>query len=48
VSEVEQQKGDPEVGTCHVCGQTFDSQTELSRHLLDAHDEKDRADPSTG
>lgn len=39
MSEVEQQGGDPEVGTCHVCGQTFNSQAELSKHLLEAHDE---------
>lgn len=38
MSEVERQGGDPEVGTCHVCGRTFASQEELSKHLLHAHD----------
>ena len=47
MSEVEQQSGDPEVGTCHVCGRTFDSQAELSKHLLEAHDEAPSGDPST-
>ena len=44
MSEVERQRGDPEVGTCHVCGRTFPSQEELSKHLLEAHEE----DPETG
>jgi Zinc finger, C2H2 type len=48
VSEVEQQAGDREVGTCHVCGRTFDSQAELSKHLLEAHDEAASADAPTG
>jgi hypothetical protein len=40
MSEVERQRGDPEVGTCHVCGRTFATQAELSEHLLDAHDDE--------
>lgn len=38
MSERETQRGDPEVGACHVCGQTFPTQEELSRHLIDAHE----------
>jgi hypothetical protein len=39
MSERDTQRADPEVGRCHVCGQTFDSQVDLSKHLLDAaHD----------
>jgi hypothetical protein len=45
MSEVDQQAGDPEIGTCHVCGETFPSQTELSKHLLDAHEEDLGAEP---
>ena len=41
MSEIERQGGDPEVGTCHVCGRTFATQAELSEHLLDAHEEDD-------
>ena len=29
------QRGDPEVGVCHVCGQSFDTQEELSEHLME-------------
>lgn len=38
MSERETQGGDPEVGACHVCGETFSTQEELSKHLIDAHD----------
>jgi len=31
---------DPEVGECHVCGRTFRTQEELSKHLMNEH-EKD-------
>jgi Zinc finger, C2H2 type len=48
VTEVDEQAGDREVGTCHICGRTFDSQAELSKHLLEAHDEAPSADASTG
>jgi hypothetical protein len=37
MSEREKQRGDPEVGTCHVCGETFPTQEELSKHLIDTH-----------
>ena len=39
MSERQAQQGDGEVATCHVCGQTFDSQLELSEHLKDMHPE---------
>ena len=32
------QRGDGEIGTCHVCGATFATQEELSKHLIDADD----------
>jgi hypothetical protein len=38
MSEVEDQRGDREIGTCHVCGRTFPTQEELSQHLMDDHD----------
>jgi hypothetical protein len=37
MSEVEEQRGDPETGVCHICGETFPSQEELSKHLMDTH-----------
>jgi hypothetical protein len=37
MSERENQAGDGEVGVCHVCGERFESQELLSRHLLEAH-----------
>ena len=37
MSEMEAQSGDKEIGTCHICGQTFSSQEELSKHLMDEH-----------
>lgn len=39
MTERDEQRGDPEIGVCHVCGQTFDKQLALSKHLMDAHDE---------
>ena len=38
MSERETQRGDPEVGVCHVCGETFPTQEELSKHLIEAHE----------
>jgi hypothetical protein len=38
MSERDQQGGDHEMGTCHMCGQTFNSQEELSKHMMDAHE----------
>jgi hypothetical protein len=37
MSEREGQAGDDEIGTCHVCGETFPTQVELSKHLMDVH-----------
>lgn len=37
MTEQDEQRGDPEVGVCHVCGRTFDTQLELSQHLMDVH-----------
>jgi hypothetical protein len=33
MSERTEQRGDPEIGVCHVCGQTFETQLALSEHL---------------
>jgi len=41
MTEVDEQRGDPEVGKCHVCGKEFSSQRELSEHLMAAHDDED-------
>ena len=38
MSEVEDQRGDGEIGTCHVCGRAFPTQEELSQHLMDDHE----------
>jgi hypothetical protein len=39
MTEVDEQRGDEEIATCHMCGQTFATQVELSQHLMDAHDD---------
>jgi hypothetical protein len=39
MSEVDEQRGDSEIGKCHVCGSEFSSQEELSKHLMDVHGE---------
>jgi len=39
MSEIDEQRGDPEIGTCHICGQTFSTQEALSKHLLEVHPE---------
>lgn len=44
MSERETQGGDPEVGVCHVCGRTFATQEELSKHLMDEHDQEGLGD----
>jgi len=36
-SEREEQSGDKEIGTCHICGRTFSTQEELSKQLMDEH-----------
>ena len=30
--------GDEKIGTCPTCGQTFPTQEELSKHVMDAHE----------
>jgi hypothetical protein len=40
MTERDTQRGDGEVGTCHVCGATFPTQLELSEHLMTVHDEE--------
>lgn len=37
MSEMQAQSGDKEIGTCHMCGRTFSTQEELSKHLMDEH-----------
>ena len=47
VSERENQAGDAELGTCHICARTFATQEGLSQHLMDDHeDEETLGDPS--
>jgi hypothetical protein len=49
VSERATQRGDGEIGTCHVCGATFATQEELSKHLIDVNDGLGTADgPGAG
>ena len=45
MSEHEMHVGDAEVGRCHICAQVFDTQEDLSKHLLEAHGGKE---PATG
>lgn len=37
MTERTEQRGDPEVGICHVCEQVFDTQLALSEHLMHEH-----------
>jgi len=37
MTERDEQRGEDEVGTCHVCGRTFPTQRDLSQHLMDVH-----------
>jgi hypothetical protein len=39
MSEREAQADVDETSVCHVCGKKFPTQEELSKHLLDEHDE---------
>ena len=39
MSERENQRGAEEIGICHVCGMTFPTQEDLSKHLMDEHEE---------
>jgi uncharacterized C2H2 Zn-finger protein len=45
MSEHETQFGDDEVGRCHICAQVFDTQEDLSKHLMEAHGGRE---PATG
>jgi hypothetical protein len=47
MTEQDEQRGDPEIGVCHVCGQEFDTQLALSQHLMDVHaDDVLNSDPT--
>jgi hypothetical protein len=37
MTERDMQQGDGEIGTCHVCDQTFPTQEALLAHLRDEH-----------
>ena len=39
MTEQDEQRGDGEIGVCHVCGQAFDTQLALSKHLMDVHED---------
>jgi hypothetical protein len=39
ISERDEQRGDPEIGVCHVCEQVFDTQLALSKHLMEMHED---------
>jgi Zinc finger, C2H2 type len=39
MSGVDGQRGGGQIGKCHVCGREFSSQEELSKHLMDVHEE---------
>jgi hypothetical protein len=40
MGEADEQRGNSEIGTCHVCGEEFASQEDLSKHLMEAHQEE--------
>jgi hypothetical protein len=40
MAEWDAQVADEEIATCHICGQTFPTQVELSQHLMDDHDDE--------
>jgi hypothetical protein len=46
MTERDEQRGDPEIGVCHVCKQEFDTQLALSEHLMDVHEEDVLRDPA--
>ena len=45
MTETDEQGGDAEIATCHMCGQTFPTQVGLSQHLMDAHDDDGLSTP---
>jgi hypothetical protein len=44
VSERTEQRGDPQIGTCHICERGFPTREELSTHLMDDHEGETLAD----
>jgi hypothetical protein len=38
MTERTDQRGDGEVGVCHICGVTFPTQQQLAAHLMNDHD----------
>ena len=40
MSEADGQRGEGEMATCHMCGQEFPTPEELSKHLMEAHDDE--------
>lgn len=45
MTERDEQAGDEEIATCHMCGRTFPTQVELSQHLIDSHDDDGLPEP---
>ena len=39
--ELDTQEDDGEIGVCHICGETFTTQEDLSKHLMEAHGGKE-------
>jgi hypothetical protein len=39
MTERDDQSGDGETATCHMCGRVFPTQLALSQHLIDDHDD---------
>jgi hypothetical protein len=48
MAEVDEQGADGPPAKCHVCGSEFSSEKELSKHLMDIHDEDLLPDPRDG
>jgi hypothetical protein len=42
----ESQPEDDQTAICHMCGQTFTTQEDLSKHLMDVHPDDGLADSS--
>lgn len=47
MTETDQHTGDGETGVCHICQREFSTQEELSKHLIEAHDDETLADDET-